>query len=295
MGFIDKLKSVNNSWGYVTYLSDGSLGRLFGRIGPKNLIDNREQELMISSGMFNGNLKDEIVFAAKDVEYAQVLQATGEWVKYRMKLKDGLVAIVIIYTWEIDVRTKERRPADGWLNFEAWIGEALEAGVAEELRSHVRTHQEPQRAKSTNEVHIEIADEDPIIADLVKTTPTPPQKKEISPTPDKVDKPTPEPTKVAHDPGSIEHALSQIMWADSSNDDSELIDSDNITKDHTLDRLLMEEGLVDADEPDENDDDGEGISIICSQCGENLYFMDYEDGDEFECPFCGSKGTINLE
>lgn len=131
MGFLNKLKSVNNSWGYVTYLSDGSLGRIFGRIGPKNMIDNRSQELVITSGTMNGPLKDEIVFAAKDVVRATVLQATNEWVKYRLELNSGLVAIVVMTVMGLDVRARDNRATmdrnflDKWLNFEAWLGPAL--------------------------------------------------------------------------------------------------------------------------------------------------------------------------
>ena len=133
MGFLNKLKSVNNSWGYVTYLSDGSLGRIFGRIGPKNLIDNRSQELMITSGTINGPLKGEIVFAATDVLSATVLQATSEWVKYRLELKTGLVAIVVMTVMGLPTGKAQGNKTtlnanfnDAWLNFEAWLGEALE-------------------------------------------------------------------------------------------------------------------------------------------------------------------------
>ena len=138
MGFLNKLKSVNNSWGYVTYLSDGSLGRIFGRIGPKNMIDNRSQELMITSGTMNGPLKKEIVFAAKDVLRATVLQATSEWVKYRLELNNGLVAIVVMTVMGLPTGRAQGNKTtlnanfnNAWLNFEAWLGEALEREISE--------------------------------------------------------------------------------------------------------------------------------------------------------------------
>ena len=151
MGFINKFKSVNNSWGYVTYLSDGSLGRIFGRIGPKNFIDNRSQELMITSGTLNGPLKKEIIFAAKDVLCARVLHATSDWVKYRIELNDGLVAIVAMTVMGLPTgkrngnkTTRNANFNDGWLNFEAWLGEALERGNSLEVDFNTETKEKSE-------------------------------------------------------------------------------------------------------------------------------------------------------
>ena len=156
MGFLNQMKGSNNYWGYVTYLSNGSLNRLYGHIGPKNMLLNGSQELMIT-----GASNVEIIFSMDDVESAATMQATAEWVKYRICLKNGLSAVVIIPVTEQTAQKHAGNSSvagsgsgfsNNWLNFEGWLGEALSRGdIAKNSAQQINT----SNVSATNDIAIE--------------------------------------------------------------------------------------------------------------------------------------------
>ncbi|MGM9664289.1 MAG: hypothetical protein ACI3XF_05555 [Eubacteriales bacterium] len=115
MGLLNAMKGANNSWGYAT----GSCIEGVGYFGPENMVDNRNHKLMVSgSGM-----KESIVFGKEDVTRMETLFATGDWVKYRIMLKDGKEIIVT-------VRAMENNQQGGQismnlLNLESWLSDVI--------------------------------------------------------------------------------------------------------------------------------------------------------------------------
>ncbi len=117
MGFLNAMKGANNSWGMVTFVSDGSLNGLYAYLGPKNLIDNRSRELMISSTA----MKDIVFNVDRDVESVTVICATSDWVKYNVKLKSGLFFVTVIFVQDVDSKGF-RKFSNNWMNFETTFG-----------------------------------------------------------------------------------------------------------------------------------------------------------------------------
>ncbi len=113
MGFLNALKGANNAWGKAI-TKDG-----IGTFGPKNLVDNRSHELMIV--IFN----TEKIFTPADVASVKCLASASEWIKYSLTLKDGFNATLILYTRQSGQKGVDI--ANGWLNFEWWLYDALKA------------------------------------------------------------------------------------------------------------------------------------------------------------------------
>lgn len=276
MGFLNKLKSVNNSWGYVTYLSDGSLGRIFGRIGPKNMIDNRSQELMITSGTMNGPLKDEIVFAAKDVLRATVLQATSEWVKYRLELKTGLVAIVVMTVMDLPTGKAQGNKTtlnanfnNAWLNFESWLGEALERGydVAPCKNITENTHNE-QTHNSTHQNEKLSSSSSP------KKEPSIDKHQGSIQSDNKAEKGIEQPQKKKEQSklGSLGTTVGEVNKDNSS---------ENKKQENSPTNDEYNSNFVEVEE--------EYFDVPCPKCKEDLSFMGFDKDEEHECPFCYHK------
>ena len=278
MGFMNKLKSVNNSWGYVTYLSDGSLGRIFGRIGPKNMIDNRSQELMITSGTVNGPLKDEIVFAAKDVLRATVLQATSEWVKYRLELKNGLAAVVVMTVMDLPTgkaqgnkTTTNANFNNAWLNFEAWLGEALDRGYNTSACAS-----SPENSKGEELTCIPTQKNEAPEAPILKEKDLSTKKEEIKTSPSKA-KEEKKPTKRVEKPelGAFGITVGALK-----------------EKEHTQ-NTKNEDFIATVEDSAQNTDDlEEYMDARCPQCKEELSFIGFENGEQVTCPFCDFKFNL---
>ena len=276
MGFLNKLKSVNNSWGYVTYLSDGSLGRIFGRIGPKNMIDNRSQELMITSGTMNGPLKDEIVFAAKDVVRATVLQATSEWVKYRLELNSGLVAIVVMTVMDLPTgkaqgnkTTTNANFNDAWLNFEAWLGEALEREYDVTPCKYITENAHNERINNSAHQNEKLSSS----SSPKKESSIDKHQRTIQ-SENKVKKVIEQPHKKKEQPklGSFGITIGEAKKDKSSENKKQ---EDFPTNDE------YNSNFVEIKE--------EYLDVTCPNCQETLSFMDFEKDEEVECPFCNFK------
>ncbi len=110
MGFLSAMKGANNSWGTAT----GEFG--VGYFGPKNLVDNRSHEMMISGS----GLKQSVVFTKADVASAKLMAATSEWVKFELVLKTGFRAIVTLIAVEAGKSGKQMTMSlanvEWWLN-----------------------------------------------------------------------------------------------------------------------------------------------------------------------------------
>ena len=115
MGFISAIKGANNSWANVT--ADFFEG--IGYLGPKNLVDNRSREMMISAP----SLKDAYVFTKSDVKSIDTICATSEWIKFKICFNDGKTAIATFMA--IDTTQQGRKPANNLLNFEFWMADVI--------------------------------------------------------------------------------------------------------------------------------------------------------------------------
>ncbi len=124
MGFLNAMKGASNSWGMVTFVSDGSLNGLYAYLGPKNLINNRSRELMISSTA----MKDIVFSVDRDVESVTVICATSDWVKYNVKLKSGLFFVTVIFVQDVDSKGF-RKFSNNWMNFETTFGAFIQRNI----------------------------------------------------------------------------------------------------------------------------------------------------------------------
>ena len=105
------MKGANNSWASVT--ADFFEG--IGYLGPKNLVDNRSHEMMISAS----GLKDEYIFTKSDVKSITTICATSEWIKFKICFNDSKVAIATFLT--IETTQQGRKPSINLMNFESWM------------------------------------------------------------------------------------------------------------------------------------------------------------------------------
>ncbi len=108
MGFMAAMKGANNAWGTAVTVNG------VGTIGPKNLVNNKEHELIIANTM-----GDEVVFKKEDIDSIKVIAATSDWIKYALKLKNNFEAIITIMAKEqtnkgVGVSMKLQ-------NFENWL------------------------------------------------------------------------------------------------------------------------------------------------------------------------------
>lgn len=111
MGFMSAMKGANNAWARVTAnFFDG-----VGYLGPKNLVDNRAHELMISAS----SLKDAFVFTKNDVLAIDMICATSEWIKFKLLLKGGKLVIATFMALQPSQRGQE--PSLNLLSFESWM------------------------------------------------------------------------------------------------------------------------------------------------------------------------------
>ena len=92
MGFINAMKGSIINWGYAT----GNCIDGVGYIRPEKTLNQENHKLMVSSPL----MKDSIVFGKQDIARVGTLFATGEWVKYRIVLKDGKEIIVTVKAME---------------------------------------------------------------------------------------------------------------------------------------------------------------------------------------------------
>ncbi len=114
-GFMSAMKGANNNWGTAT----GEFG--VGYIGPKNLVDNRNHEMMISGT----SLKSSIVFNKDDIESVKLIATANEWIKVKLCLKNGFKAILTLNTMEVDKKNGGKKPAMSLLNLEWWLNGVL--------------------------------------------------------------------------------------------------------------------------------------------------------------------------
>ena len=113
--------------GYVTYLSDGSLGGGYGKIRFSGITEDGAEQLVVSAESV-GTEAGNTVISYTDVKRAVVLQATSGWVKYRIDLKSGVVAILVVAVNgpSLTNTTEHKSVFSGaWLRLEAWLSEAL--------------------------------------------------------------------------------------------------------------------------------------------------------------------------
>lgn len=106
------------SWGYVT----GDFIDGIGYIGPENAVDNRKHKIVITGSSFNP-----LVFAKKDVKSVDVVCATSEWIKFRICLKDGKVAVATF--------TDVSKDPMGVLTFEWWLADVMYKNAAPAKKS----------------------------------------------------------------------------------------------------------------------------------------------------------------
>lgn len=109
MGFLDAMKGANNNWGNAV----GAFG--VGYIGPKNLANNTAHELMISGS----TLKDPIVFTVDDVQSITMVAAAGQWIKFKLCLKNGFEAVLTFLV--VTQGQKGMELSMGYQNFESWM------------------------------------------------------------------------------------------------------------------------------------------------------------------------------
>lgn len=81
MGFLGAMKGANNNWGTCT--STDFKGPCY--LGPKNLVNNSAQELMISGT----SLPKEYVFTGKDVAKCETKASGGNWIWFHIEFVDG--------------------------------------------------------------------------------------------------------------------------------------------------------------------------------------------------------------
>ena len=111
MGFLTAMKGANNAWANVT----SGFFEGIGYLGPKNLVDNRSHEMMISAT----SLKDAYVFTKADVSRIDLLCDTSEWVKFKICFKDGKTVIATFMA--LDRTQNGIKPSTELLNFESWM------------------------------------------------------------------------------------------------------------------------------------------------------------------------------
>ena len=121
--------------GYVTYLSNGSLGGRYGKIRFGGITENGAEQLVISTDSAEAEAVN-IVLSSTDVKKAAVLQVIGEWVKYRIDLKSGEVAVLAVAVDSPSLISAPEHQSvfnDSWLRLEAWLGGAL-LGIEDRAR-----------------------------------------------------------------------------------------------------------------------------------------------------------------
>ena len=101
------------TWGYVT----GDFIDGIGYIGPENAVDNRKHKVVITGSSFSP-----LVFAKKDVKSVDVVCATSDWIKFRICLKDGKVAVATF--------TEVSKDPMGVLTFEWWMADVMYKNAA---------------------------------------------------------------------------------------------------------------------------------------------------------------------
>ena len=139
------------NWGVVT----GDFIDGIGHIGPENAVDNRAHKIMISGSSFSP-----IVFSNKDVKSVDVVCTASEWIKYRICLKDGKVAIATFMNLTKDPM--------GMLTFEWWLADVIYQNAKSEKKA---------APKKENTVEEQTADSTPAPAPAKKAAP----KKKESP------------------------------------------------------------------------------------------------------------------
>lgn len=110
MGFLNALKGANNSWGTCT--SSDFPGPCY--LGPKNLVDNTAQELMISGTA----LKEDYIFNKNDVSRCDYKASGGTWIWFHIEFKNGK-HVEFILTGVVDQAGK---PTTNFLNFIMFMG-----------------------------------------------------------------------------------------------------------------------------------------------------------------------------
>lgn len=110
MGFLNALKAANgNSWGVCTSSDFDAPCYL----GPKNIVNNRAKELMISGT----GIKD-YVFTKNDVARCDVKTSGGSWIWFHIEFKDGK-HIEFIMSNVVD---QSGKPTTNFLNFISFMG-----------------------------------------------------------------------------------------------------------------------------------------------------------------------------
>ena len=110
MGFLNALKGANNNWGVCT--SQDFTGPCY--LGPKNLVNNRAQELMISGTA----LKEDYVFTKDDVADCTVKASGGTWIWFHIAFKDGKHVEFIL----AGIVDQAGKPTTNFLNFICFMG-----------------------------------------------------------------------------------------------------------------------------------------------------------------------------
>lgn len=110
MGFLSAMKGANNNWGVCT--SKDFEGPCY--LGPKNLINNLAQELMISGTA----LKDEYIFTKNDVSCCDIKASGGTWIWFHIEFKDGKHVEFLMS----NIVDQTGKPTTNLLNFIGFMG-----------------------------------------------------------------------------------------------------------------------------------------------------------------------------
>ena len=110
MGFLSAMKGANNNWGMCT--SSDFKGPCY--LGPKNLINNRAQELMITGA----SLKGEYVFTNDDISNCAIQASGDNWIWFHLEFNDGKTVEFIL----LPIISKNGTPSTNFLNFIRFIG-----------------------------------------------------------------------------------------------------------------------------------------------------------------------------
>lgn len=167
MSILSAMKGANNSWANVT--SDFFEG--IGYLGPKNLVDNRSHEMMISAS----NLKESYVFTKSDVKSLDLLYGTSEWIKFRINFNDGKSAIATFMA--LDRSQNAIKPSNNLLTFEFWMSGVIYSTIKHEPSNTETAEDEQTRLVYAENVYIQSEDlESPILSNSTDSNLTIEQK-----------------------------------------------------------------------------------------------------------------------
>lgn len=113
MGFFSAMKGANNNWGQCT--SRDFAGPCY--LEPKNMVDNRSKEMMISGS----GLKNDYIFTKDDIANCKIVASGGNWIWFHIDFNDGK-SVEFIFDSVLNNSNNKQTVNVAWLNFIDFMG-----------------------------------------------------------------------------------------------------------------------------------------------------------------------------